>query len=410
MARFMAESFARRTRRWCGEQARPVGRSVEPGPPVSGPLSGVVVVEMAGLGPAPFAGMVLADMGAEVIRVDRVDTVDQSNTSSSNDVLGRGRRSIAIDLKDEEGVQVTLRLLESADALIEGFRPGVMERLGLGPDTVLERNPRLVYGRITGWGQDGPYAQIAGHDINYIALSGVLYHLGRSEAPPTPPLALVGDFGGGGLLLAYGIACAMHEAVRSGRGQVIDAAMVEGAALLSTIFHGGDTKDAPRGMTIGNGASHFYDTYETADHRFVSVGPLEPKFYAEFIELLGLDPEQVPQSFEPSDWGPLKEIVAAAFREKTRDEWCAIFQGSDACFAPVLSMREAWEHPHNRYRRTFIDVGGTVQPGPAPRFSRTSPRVPSPPPRHGANTVEVLRGLGLDEAELVRLRERGTIS
>ncbi|HZU71190.1 MAG TPA: CaiB/BaiF CoA-transferase family protein, partial [Acidimicrobiales bacterium] len=336
---------------------------------MSGPLQGVRVVEVAGIGPGPFAAMMLADMGAEVIRVDRAQAVRGGDPARPPmDVLARGRRSIGVDLKNPDGVETVLRLVEGSQALIEGFRPGVAERLGIGPQECLARNPALVYGRMTGWGQDGPYASMAGHDINYIALAGTLHPIGRAGGPPVPPLNLVGDFGGGGMLLAFGVACGLLEAGRTGQGQVVDAAMVDGAAVLAAMFHGFTASGIwteERGTNLLDTGAHFYDVYETADARFVSIGSIEPQFYAELLRLTGLEGEDLPHQMDRSQWAALKERLAAVFRTKTRDEWCSIMEGTDVCFAPVLSLSEAPAHPHNQARRTFVEVGGVVQPAPA---------------------------------------------
>lgn len=379
-----------------------------------GPLEGVRVVELAGIGPGPFCAMVLADMGAEVLRVDRPDRVRPGRPERPPlDLLGRGRRSAAIDLKHPEGAAALLRLVERADVLVEGFRPGVMERLGLGPDVCLERNPRLVYGRMTGWGQEGPLAHAAGHDINYIALAGALHAIGRRGEPPVPPLNLVGDFGGGGLLLAFGIVCALYERERSGRGQVVDAAMVDGAALLMTMFFGmraaGFWSDE-RGTNLLDTGAHFYEVYETADGRYVALGPIEPQFYRELLEKLGLadDPAFAAQ-MDRSRWPELKERLAAIFRTRTREEWCALLEGTDACFAPVLSLEEAPRHPHNVARGTFVEFEGVVQPAPAPRFGRTRPELRRPPAHPGEHTEEALRDWGFAPEEIEKLRAAGAI-
>jgi alpha-methylacyl-CoA racemase len=382
---------------------------------MSGPLSGVKVVEIAGIGPGPFAAMMLADMGAEVVRVDRAGQVNPAfDTSRPNlEVLNRGRRSIGVDLKHPDGVETVLRLVEQADALIEGFRPGVAERLGIGPEVCLARNPRLVYGRMTGWGQDGPYAQAAGHDINYIALAGALAHFGRAGQKPTPPINLVGDFGGGGMLMAFGIACALVEAGRSGQGQVVDAAMVDGSAILMTMIWGfralgiwGD-----RGTNVLDTGAPFYDTYETADGKFVSVGALEPQFYRELLERTGLLGEVDPaRQMDQSAWPELRERLTAVFRSKTRDEWCELLDGTDACFAPVLTMDEAAEHPHLVARHTIVTEQGVAQPAPAPRFSRTPGAIRRPPAWPGQHTDEALADWGFAEAERAKLREAGAIA
>ncbi len=349
----------------------------------SGPLVGLRVVEVGGIGPAPFCAMLLADLGADVVRIERAaGETDGLQVDRRFDVMNRGRRSIALDLKGLASAAQALELIDAADVLIEGFRPGTMERLGLGPEVCLARNPRLVYGRMTGWGQTGPLAQAAGHDINYIALSGALHATGRAGAPPVPPLNLVGDLGGGGLLLAFGLLAAVFERVRSGRGQVVDASMVEGSALLMTLFYGlhasGDWRDA-HGTNLLDSAAHFYDVYETSDGKFVSVGAVEARFYVELMTALGLSADDALQRFERSTWVQRKAQVAAAFRTRTRDGWCELLEGTDACFAPVLGLGEAPQHPHNVARGAFVDIGGIVQPAPAPRFSRTPPAVPAEP-------------------------------
>jgi len=383
--------------------------------PPSGPLTGMRVVELSGIGPAPFCAMVLADFGAEVVRVDRAQSVrpPSGDARPSADLLARGRRSIGVDLKHPDGVATVLRMVEHADALIEGFRPGVTERLGVGPDVCLARNPRLVYGRMTGWGQDGPYAPMAGHDINYIALAGALHPIGRHGQGPVPPLNLVGDFGGGGMLLALGVCAALVEAGRSGKGQVVDAAMVDGAALLTTMIHAflamGIWADE-RGVNSLDGAAPYYDAYETADGTYVSVGSIEPQFYAELLRLTGLsdDPDFARQD-DRAHWPGLKARLAAVFKTKTRAEWCELMDGSDVCFAPVLSLREAAGHPHNRARGTFIDVGGVTQPAPAPRFSRTPAQVQRPPAHDGQHTDEVLREWGFAAGDIDQLRQSGAV-
>jgi alpha-methylacyl-CoA racemase len=379
----------------------------------SGPLEGVRVVEMAGIGPGPFCAMMLADMGADVVRVDRMESADLGLGGDPRaNLLNRGRRSAAVDLKRPEGVAVVRRLVARADALIEGFRPGVMERLGLGPDECLALNPRLVYGRMTGWGQDGPVARAAGHDINYIALAGVLHAIGRQGAPPTPPLNLVGDFGGGGMYLAFGIACALLEAGRSGRGQVVDAAMVDGAASLATAIFGLRAaalwSDA-RGENVLDSGAPWYDVYETKDGRHVAIGSIEAKFYRELLRLTGLAGEALPAQHDRAGWTALRARLTRAFREKTRDEWCALMEGSDVCFAPVLTMGEAPAHPHNRARGTFVEVDGVVQPAPAPRFSRSKPAIQGPPAGPGEHTDAVLADWGFAADELAALRRAGAI-
>jgi alpha-methylacyl-CoA racemase len=379
-----------------------------------GPLAGITVVEIAGIGPGPFCAMMLADMGAEVIRVDRAENVAGGDPASPPaDLNNRGRRSIGVDLKNPDGVAVVLDLVERADALIEGFRPGVAERLGIGPEECLARNPKLVYGRMTGWGQDGPLAGAAGHDINYIALAGALDPIGRRGEAPVPPLNLVGDYGGGGMLLAFGVVCGVVEAQRSGQGQVVDAAMVDGAAVLMTMTHAlramGIWNDE-RGTNLLDTGAHFYNVYETADGEYVSIGSIEPQFYAELVRLTGLEGEELPWQHDRQQWPALKERLAAIFKTKTRDEWSALMEGTDVCFAPVLSIPEAIEHPHNVDRRTFVEVAGIRQPGPAPRFSRTAPEIASPPPHAGQHTDEILAAAGFDADRVAKLRDAGAIA
>lgn len=381
-----------------------------------GPLSGVRVVEIAGIGPGPFAAMMLADMGADVIRVDRAGAVYGGDPSTPpKDVMNRGRRSIAVDLKNPEGVETVLKLVENADALIEGFRPGVTERLGIGPDDCLARNPKLVYGRMTGWGQDGPMAQMAGHDMNYIAIAGALGAIGRPDERPQPPLNLVGDFGGGGMLLAFGIACGIIEARMSGNGQVVDAAMVDGTAILTTFMHGfmamGLWTDE-RGVNMLDTGAHYYEVYECSDGKFLSVGAIEPQFYAELLEKTGLagDADFAKQN-DRSMWPILKERLAAVIIEKTRDEWAAVFEGSDACVAPILSLGEATTNAHMVQRKAFVENAGVVQPAPAPRFSRTAAEIQRPPSHPGQHTDEVLAEWGVaDAAGLASLRAVGAIA
>jgi alpha-methylacyl-CoA racemase len=358
--------------------------------------------------------MVLADMGAEVIQVVRPGPAGLGAGAGrpAYDLLSRGRRSVGVDLKRPEGVETVLRLADSADGLFEGFRPGVMERLGLGPDVCLTRNPRLVYGRMTGFGQDGPLAQAAGHDINYIALAGALAHIGRAGQPPVPPLNLVGDFGGGGLLLAFGMVCALLERERSGKGQVVDAAMVDGAAALMTVFHAaqqsGFWSDAYGTNLLDTGAP-FYDVYATADGKYVSVGAIEPQFYAKLLEKTGLASEDLPAQLDRAQWPRVRERLKAVFLTKTRDAWCALLEGSDACFAPVLTMAEARGHPHNRARGTFVEVAGVGQPAPAPRFSRTPAEIQRPPSAPAADTDAVLADWGFSSAEIARLRDEKAV-
>ena len=380
---------------------------------MAGPLTGVRVIELAGIGPGPFAAMLLADMGADVIRVDRAQAVRGGDPSQpSLDLLNRGRRSIGVDLKNPDGIETVLRLVEQADALIEGFRPGVTERLGVGPEDCLARNPKLVYGRMTGWGQEGPLATAAGHDINYIALAGALDPIGRAGQAPVPPLNLVGDFGGGAMFLAFGVACALLEAQRSGQGQVVDTAMVDGAALLTTMFHGmmamGFWRDE-RGTNLLDTGAHFYDVYECADGKFVSVGSIEPQFYAELRRLAGLDESKWDAQMDRSQWPALKEDIAGVFRAKTRDEWTQLMEGTDVCFAPVLALGEAPAHPHNQQRGTFTEVAGVTQPAPAPRFSRTAPEIQRPPAHAGQHTDEALADWGFSADDIAKLRDAGAI-
>ena len=369
---------------------------------MAGPLTGYRIIEIAGIGPGPFAAMLLSDMGAEVIRVDRAQAVRPG--AKANDISLRGRRNVALDLKNPEGVEALLQLVGKADAIIEGFRPGVMERLGVGPDVCLARNPRIVFGRMTGWGQEGMYAQAAGHDINYISLAGSLAHFARKDEMPLPPLNMVGDFGGGGMFLAYGVVCALLEAQKSGKGQVVDTAMVDGTAVLMTMFwsmkqSGIFNENAPGTNLLDTGA-HFYDVFECKDGKYVSLGSIEPQFYAELLRLTGLegDPEFARQ-MDTSLWPKLKERLRDKMREKTRDEWCAIMEATDVCFAPVLTMSEAAEHPHNVERRTFLNVNGAVQPAPAPRFSRTVPEIARGSAVAGENTAEVLKEWGVADVD-----------
>ena len=377
-----------------------------------GPLEGIRIIEIAGIGPGPFCAMMLSDMGAEVLRIDRAERVTGSK-GPSTDFLARGRRSIGVNLKSPEGVALVLELVERADGLTEGFRPGVMERLGLGPDVCLARNPRLVYGRMTGWGQEGPLAHAAGHDINYIALAGALEPIGRPGAPPVPPLNLVGDFGGGAMMLAFGMVCALVERQRSGKGQVVDAAMVDGAAILMTMFHGfrhAGFWDERRGTNLLDTGAHFYDAYECKDGKYVSIGSIEPQFYKELLERTGLAAEQLPHQMDKSRWAELKDKLTAVFKTKTRAEWCALMEGTDVCFAPVLSMREATEHPHIVARHTFVEVDGLSQPAPAPRFSRSEAAIQGPPAQAGAHTDAALRDWGVAEDRLQKLRAGGAIA
>jgi alpha-methylacyl-CoA racemase len=380
---------------------------------MSGPLHGLTVLELAGIGPGPFAGMLLSDMGATVIRIERSQSVRGGDPAQPpKDVSNRGRLSIGVDLKNPQGVEVVLRLVDKADGLFEGFRPGVTERLGLGPDECLARNPRLVYGRMTGWGQTGPYAQAAGHDINYISLAGALEPIGRAGQAPVPPLNLVGDFGGGGMFLAFGMVCGMLEAARSGKGQVVDAAMVDGAATLMTMFHAFTATGAwrpERGTNLLDTGAHFYDVYECADGTYISLGSIEPQFYAEFRRLAGLDGQEWDAQMDRSNWPGLKVKLVELFRTKSRDEWCALMEHTDVCFAPVLSIADAPKHPHNVARSTFVEVAGVTQPAPAPRFSRTVPEIASPPSHPGQQTDEVLALAGFSSAAVASLRESGAV-
>jgi len=378
-----------------------------------GVLSGYKIVEFAGIGPAPMCAMLLSDMGAEVLRVDRAEEANLGiPTEAKYGVLNRGRRSVAIDLKKKEGAEVALKLIAKADAVIEGFRPGVMERLGLGPEVCMARNPRLVFGRMTGWGQDGPLALAAGHDINYIALTGALHSIGRKGEAPVPPLNLVGDFGGGGVYLALGVVAGILEAQKSGKGQVIDVAMIDGASSLMAAIYGlraaGRWTDE-RGENILDTGSHYYDVYETSDGKYISIGSIEPKFYTELLRLSGLQNEELPRQNDRPAWPALKDQVAKIFKTKTREEWCKIMEGSEVCFAPVLNMQEAPSHPHNRQRGTFVEVDGVVQPAPAPRFSRTPSAIQRPPAVPGEHTDEALRDWGLSATELSQLHSSGTI-
>jgi len=378
-----------------------------------GPLDGVKILEIAGIGPGPFASMMLSDMGAEILRVDRAQVVSGQTGPPPLDFLARGRRSIGLDLKNPKGVEMLLRLVERADAILEGFRPGVMERLGVGPDVCLERNPRIIYGRMTGWGQEGPLAQVAGHDINYIALAGALEPIGRKGQKPLPPLNLVGDFGGGGMLLAFGVACALVERASSGKGQVVDAAMVDGAAALMTIFHGAEQSGwwkSERGTNLLDTGAHFYDTYETSDGKYISLGSIEPQFYAELIQKIGWADQDLPGQMDRSQWESLSERFTKLFKTKTRDQWCEILEGSDACFAPVLSMSESREHPHIKARNTFVEVAGSPQPAPAPRFSRTPCEISGPPPHPGQHTDQALGDWGIDLSEITQAREAKAIA
>ena len=378
-----------------------------------GVLSGYKIVEFAGIGPAPMCAMLLSDMGAEVLRLDRAEDADLGvPTDAKFNLLGRGRRSVAIDLKKPEGTEAALKLIEQADALIEGFRPGVMERLGLSPEVCMARNPRLVFGRMTGWGQEGPLANAVGHDINYIALIGALHSIGRKGEAPLPPLNLVGDFGGGGVFLALGVVGALLEAQKSGQGQVIDVAMIDGAASLMTAIYGlraaGKWTDN-RGENILDTGAHYYNVYETSDGQYLSIGSIEAKFYAELLRLTGLEREELPRQNDRAEWPSLTEKLAAIFKTRTLAEWNELLEGSDICYAPVLNMADAPDHPHNQERGTFVEVEGVPQPAPAPRFSRTPSAIQRPPASPGEHTEEALRDWGFDTGELEQLRGSGAI-
>ncbi|HEV3366992.1 MAG TPA: CaiB/BaiF CoA-transferase family protein [Acidimicrobiales bacterium] len=380
---------------------------------MSGPLDGIRIIELAGIGPAPFAGMMLADAGADIIRLDRSERASYPPHQDPHvDLLNRGRRSVAVDLKHPDGVALVLQLAERADGLMEGFRPGVAERLGFGPEVCLARNPKLVYGRMTGWGQRGPMALAAGHDIDYIALAGALEPLGRAGDRPLPALNLIGDFGGGGMLLAFGMVAAIISAQRTGEGQVVDAAMVDGAASLMTMTYtlraSGIWNDV-RGTNLLDTGAHFYEVYETSDGGFIGVGAIEPHFYAELIRLMGLDDVDLSAQMDRDTWPAMKERFALVFAAKTRKEWEAIFEGSDACAAPVLSPAEAPDHPHNKFRGTFSEVAGIVQPSPSPRFEGTPGSIRRPPPNPGQHGDEALADWGFADAEVGELRRSGAI-
>jgi len=373
----------------------------------AGPLNGIRIVEFAGIGPGPLCGTFLGDMGADVIRIDR------PGGSGSPGAGSRARRSIALNLKDPRGVDTALRLLEQADGMFEPYRPGVMERLGLGPEVCLGRNPKLVYGRMTGWGQEGPLANAAGHDINYIALTGALHAIGERGGAPVPPLNLVGDFGGGTMLLAFGMVCGLLEAARSGQGQVVDTAMVDGASMLMAMLYG--MKDLgmwtnTRGDNMLDGGAHFYGCYECSDGKWISIGSIEPQFYALLRETLGLDETDFDAQHEKTGWTGLKQKLAARFRTKSQAQWCDIMEGTDICFAPVLDLDEAPRHPHNVERNTFIEVDGVTQPAPAPRFSRTPAGMPAGAPTIGGDTQTILGEAGFSTDEVSQLRENGIIA
>lgn len=375
-----------------------------------GPLKGIKVIELAGIGPGPFAGMLLADLGAEVISVERA--TDRSKTRRP-DCSRRGKRSIALNLKSPQGVEALLSLVKQADVLFEGFRPGVTERLGIGPEDCLAVNPRLVYGRMTGWGQFGPLAETAGHDINYISLTGALHAIGRAGEKPVPPLNLVGDYGGGGMFLVMGILAALLEAQKSGQGQVVDAAMTDGSAVLMAMFHSMQAMglwSAKRGANLLDTGAHFYEVYETADGKYVSIGSIEPQFYALLLNKAQLDPQVFGQQMNAARWPELKDKLTAVFKSKTQAEWCELLEGTDACFAPVLDFNEAASHPHNMARKTYIDVDGMTQPAPAPRFSRTEPQVSFGSRAMGEDTDAVLADWGFSDSQIRELREAGGLA
>lgn len=378
-----------------------------------GPLQGFRIIEVAGRGPGPFAGMMLSDMGADVLRIDRPGTGGRPQAPDPRlELVNRGRRSVVVDLKHPDGPGVVLDLIETADAIFEGYRPGVAERLGIGPEACLERNPRLVYARATGWGQEGPLSSVAGHDINYIALAGALDAIGDPGRPPVPPLNLVGDYGGGGAMLAFGIVCALLEVRRSGRGQVLDAAMVDGASLMMTVIHGRQLMGAwveRRGSNYLDGGAPFYCTYETKDGKYMSVGAIEGKFYSTLVEALGLDEGQLPSRWDRSSWPETKRKFAAIFRTRTRDEWERALGSDELCCAPVLGLSEVADHPHHRARGSFVEVAGVRQPAPTPRFSRTPPEIGSPPPRPGEHSREALVDWGFPPSRIESLLDEGTL-
>lgn len=384
----------------------------EPVKKPQGPLTGIRVIEMAGKGPAPYCGMLFSDLGADVIRIDRKSQPGRK-FDHYTDPMSRGRRSVAVDLKSAEGTDLILRLCKSADVLIEGFRPGVMERLGIGPGECQAKNPKLVYGRVTGWGQDGPLASAAGHDLNYIALTGALHAIGDADRPPPPPLNLIGDFGGGGMLLAFGVLAALFEARQSGKGQVVDAAMVDGVTSLMSFIHGlsgagwwNDQREA----NMLDGGAHFYGTYETSDGKYISLAPIEPEFHREALERLGIDPATMPKRMDAAGWPAWKKKLREIFAQKTRDEWCVLLEGTDVCFAPVLSLGEAPDHPHNKSRGVFTRHDGVTQAAPAPRFSRTPGAIQRPAPGPGEHSRNALSDWGLAGDEIDGLLKCGAIS
>jgi alpha-methylacyl-CoA racemase len=373
-----------------------------------GPLTGLKIIEFAGIGPGPFCGMLLSDLGADVVRIDRKG----QGRGSPADITARGRRSVGLDLKNPASIETCLKLFETADVVFEGFRPGVMERLGLGPDVALKRNPKLVYGRMTGWGQFGPYAQAAGHDMNYIAITGALHAIG-TEDKPIPPLNLVGDFGGGALYLAFGILAGVIKARETGEGQVIDCAMSDGAASLMAMFYGFKASGAwteSRRSNLLDGGAHFYDTYQCSDGKWVSIGSIEPQFYALLLEKTGISDPAFKAQMDRGAWPDLKAKLAAVIATKTRDEWCALMEATDVCFAPILDLDEAPKHAHNVARQTFVEVAGVTQPAPAPRFSKTPGAIQGPPPAIGAHDHEALRDWGFSEADVAALKANGALN
>ena len=376
-----------------------------------GPLNGYTVIELSGIGPAPMAGMIFADMGAEVIRIERPGAFSPPKT---RDVSFRGKKSVVLNLKDPQGIDTLMRMIENADVLIDPYRPGVCEKLGIGPDVCLARNPKLVFGRMTGWGQEGPLAQAAGHDINYISITGALYAMGRKGEKPVPPLNLVGDMGGGGMLLVNGILAALLEAHNSGQGQVIDAAMVDGAAQLMWMFHGfhalGGWDETQRESNMLDGGAHFYDSYECADGEYISIGSIEPQFYALLKEKAGLSEEEFGDQNNRELWPQMSERLAEVFKTRTQAEWCEMMEGTDVCFAPVLNFMDAPQHPANLARSTYIEVDGITQPAPAPRFSRTPAEVSHGARELGADTDETLAAMGFEVQEIAALREAGSIA
>jgi|TARA_B110000977_G_scaffold4655_1_gene6688 alpha-methylacyl-CoA racemase len=377
-----------------------------------GPLAGLKVIELKGIGPGPYAGMLLADMGAEVIVIERSRQTNGIASPAEKDVNSRGKKSIALNLKNQQGLETLLKLIDSADMLIEGFRPGVVEKLGVGPEVCHARNPGLIFGRITGWGQTGPLSKVAGHDINYISIAGALGSIGTKDKP-IPPLNLVGDYAGGSLFLVMGMLAALNERSQSGKGQVIDAAITDGTASLMSVFYSLSNMGlwtAKRESNVLDGGAHFYNTYETADGKFVSIGPIEPQFYQLLVEKAGLDSEQFSHYGNPRKWPEQKTALAAVFKSKTRDQWCKLLEGTDACFAPVLDFIEAPKHPHNISRSTFIEIDGKVQPGIAPKFSRSHCPIPAKPTAEGADTELVLKSLGLSDSEIQQLQTSGAVA